>query len=82
MSKGQIVTVKLYGGQTAKRRVAAVKRDVVVVCAEEEYQEAIRDGREPNGLGFPKEDVIDSELNRKGASSELPAYHERSKAGD
>lgn len=58
MTKGQLVTVRLYGGGTAIRRVVAVKRDVIVICAEEEYEAAEREGREPNGLGFPPEDVI------------------------
>lgn len=58
MTKGQIVTVKLYGGETAKRRVVAVKENVVVICSEEEYQTAMRQGREPEGLGFPWSDVL------------------------
>jgi hypothetical protein len=60
VSKGQSVTVKLYGGKTAKRRVVAVKGDVIVICSEEEYQAAEREGRDPSGLGFPVQDVIDS----------------------
>ena len=60
MSKGQIVTVKLYGGATASRRVVAVKRDVVVICAEEEYVAAQREQREPEGLGFPVADVLEA----------------------
>jgi hypothetical protein len=62
MKKGQVVVVKLYGGKTALRRVVAVKRDVVVICAEEEYLAAEREGREPNGLGFPVADVKEEEL--------------------
>jgi hypothetical protein len=59
MTKGQVVTVKLYGGEKAQRRVVAVKEDVVVICAEEEYQTALRQGRSPEGLGFPWSDVLE-----------------------
>lgn len=59
MVKGQLVIVKLYGGETAQRRVIAVKEDVVVICAEEEYQTAQKEGRDPEGLGFPWIDVLE-----------------------
>jgi hypothetical protein len=51
----------LYGGDTAQRRVVAVKDEVVVICAEEEYVSAQREGREPSGLGFPRVDVIEAQ---------------------
>jgi hypothetical protein len=59
MVSGQLVTVKLYGGKVAQRRVVAVKEDIIVICAEQEYQAAEREGRLPTGLGFPKEDVLE-----------------------
>jgi hypothetical protein len=59
MVDGQLVTVKLYGGETAQRRVVEDKGSVVVICAEEEYVSAKREGREPIGLGFPREDVLE-----------------------
>jgi hypothetical protein len=58
MSKGQRVTVRLYGGETAIRRVVQDKHEVVVVCAEEEYMTAKAEGREPSGLGFPLVDIV------------------------
>jgi hypothetical protein len=61
MSKGELVTVRLYGGTTATRRVVAVKPKVVVICAEEEYQQAKSEGREPEGLGFPLADIVSEE---------------------
>jgi hypothetical protein len=66
---GQLVTVKLYGGKTAPRRLIAIKKNVVVVCSEEEYAAAKTEGREPEGLGFPAGDVIgleDRELAHAG----------------
>ena len=58
MTKGQVVTVRLYGGGTAERRVVSEKGRVVVICHEDEYLRAQREGREPSGAGFPREDVI------------------------
>lgn len=60
MHKGQSVTVRLYGGKTAVRRIVAVKRDVIVICSEEEYELAEYEQRDPEGLGFPPSDVIES----------------------
>jgi hypothetical protein len=79
---GQIVTVKLYGGKTAQRRVVAIKGDVIVVCAEQEFQAALRENRQPSGLGFPVEDVVNPEISKKGAASETPVEYHGSKAGD
>jgi len=59
MVNGQVVTVNLYGGDTAQRRVIADKGSVVVICTEEEYVAAKREGRETIGLGFPREDVFE-----------------------
>lgn len=59
MQTGQRVTVLLYGGGTADRRVICDKGKIVVICSEEEFQEAINQNREPQGLGFPREDVIE-----------------------
>jgi hypothetical protein len=60
MVDGQIVTVKMYGGETALRRVIADKGRVVVICTEEEYASAKREKREAMGLGFPREDVLEA----------------------
>ena len=60
MKSGQIVDVKLYGGAIVKRRVVADKGDVVVICSEYDYALAMEEGREPDGLGFPRECVVDS----------------------
>lgn len=83
MSKGQQVIVKLYGGKTATRRVVAVKRDVIVICSEQEYQMAEKEGREPSGLGFPREDVLELAASRKDPQSEAgqPSFR-GSQAGD
>lgn len=61
MVDGQVVIVKLYGGETAQRRVVADRGDVIAICAEEEYISAKREGREPKGLGFPRECVMEAD---------------------
>jgi hypothetical protein len=62
--EGKVVKVKLYGGEIAERRLIADKGDVVVICAEQEYLDAQNEGREPSGLGFPREDVLIDALER------------------
>ena len=48
----------------AQRVVADLGR-TVVVCNEKEYARAVAEGREPEGIGFPREAVVD--LRRKKA---------------
>ena len=62
MTKGQVVTALMYGGERADRRVVADKGNVVVICCEEEYQKAEIEGREPSGVGFPRVDVLESNV--------------------
>jgi hypothetical protein len=82
--KGQIVKALLFGGGEAPRRVVADKGDVIVLCSEAEYQFAITAKREPNGVGFPRVDVVETSqpARRKSVSSESHEEFERSKAGD
>ncbi len=60
MIVGERVSVKLYGGETAYRRILAIREKTIVVCAEEEYERAHLVGEMPSGLGFPKEDILES----------------------
>jgi len=83
--KGKVVTALLFGGSRAKRRVVADKGETVVVCAEEEYQLALREGREPSGIGFPRVDIVDAgdtKPMRKGPSAEDHRDEPKSRAGD
>ena len=59
MTRGQVDTALLYGGKDVLRRVVADKGDIVVICAEDEYQQAQREGRDPSGIGFPRADISD-----------------------
>ncbi len=62
MKRGDIVTAKLFGGSTADRRVIAIRPtrggdSTVVICHENEWQAALAEGREPEGIGFPAKDI-------------------------
>lgn len=57
MGIGDRVKVRAYGGEVLERRVVGVNKRVVYVSSEEEYQAALQEGREPNGVGFLKEAV-------------------------
>lgn len=61
MTKGQIVTALMFGGTEAQRRVVADKGDVIVICSEEEYKRSEQEGRDPQGVGFPRADVVEIE---------------------
>ena len=54
---GQVVRAKAYGGEILERRVVVDLGRTVVVCCESEYQKATAEGREPEGVGFPREDI-------------------------
>jgi hypothetical protein len=57
MDRGQVVEVTEYGGKKLIRRVIADRGGTVVVCNEAEYLAAIREKREPEGIGFPRKSV-------------------------
>lgn len=57
LERGQVVTAKAYGGERITRRVVRDLGRTVVICSEAEYQSATQEGREPDGVGFPRVDV-------------------------
>ena len=59
MQRGEKVQVTEYGGGKLVRRVVADLGRTVVVCNEKEYASATGEGREPEGIGFPREAVVD-----------------------
>jgi hypothetical protein len=58
MREGDLVRVKAYGGQELVRRLVAVRGNVYLICRDEEYEAAQRQGRQPVCVGFNKEDII------------------------
>ena len=57
MRLGEVVLVKVYGGETLERRVVADLGRVVEICNPQEYKKAVSEGRRPHGVGFPRRDV-------------------------
>ena len=57
MKAGDRVQVIEYGGRTLIRRVVVNRGESIVVCNEDEYNRAIEKGREPDGIGFPRQSV-------------------------
>lgn len=60
MQKGDLIRVRAFGGKELIRRLIEVKDSVVLICKEEEYLAAQKEGREPTCVGFHIEDVIES----------------------
>ena len=63
MEQGDFVRVTQYGGEKLTRRVVSDWGETVIVCNEKEYLAAHNDGREPQGVGFPREYV--EEIDRQ-----------------
>jgi hypothetical protein len=57
MLRGQLVTVVDAWGKRLKRKVVIASNQKVWVCKPEEFEEALRENREPCAIGFPREDV-------------------------
>ena len=49
---GDVVRLRAYGGEEIQRRVVEVTKDVILVCREDEYRRAQRQGRQPLSVGF------------------------------
>ena len=58
MREGDLVRVRAYGGEQVMRRLVAVRGDILLICRDEEYEAAQREGRQPLCIGFHKEDII------------------------
>jgi hypothetical protein len=55
--RGQQVKARAYDGEKLTRLVVADYGRSVVVCTKQEFEAAEREAREPEGVGFPKDDV-------------------------
>jgi hypothetical protein len=56
--RGQQVTVIEYGGQRLKRMVISDLGQRVIVCTADEFNRSKQEMREPEGVGFPRKDVL------------------------
>ena len=83
MQQPKFVTVLLYGGEKAVRRVLAESPNTVTVCSEEEFQRASAEDREPLSLAFPRAAVVgEAESLLKKSLGRQDLETRRSKAGD
>jgi len=64
MREGDLVRVKAYGGQELMRRLVEVRGDILLICRDEEYEAAQREGRQPVCVGFRKEDIIEMGVSK------------------
>ena len=60
MESGQWVRLRGYGGQTLERRLVQETEQHLIVCTTEEFEQAIKEGRPPVAVGFPKDCLIDA----------------------
>ena len=58
LQPGDVVRLRAYGGQEIERRVVEATKDVIMVCREDEYQRARKQGRQPLSVGFRKADLL------------------------
>lgn len=73
MERGDWVRVRAYGGEIITRRVVEVDGDIIVICRDDEYQAARREGREPVSVGFPRSAIVDGEGADGGDEAERGA---------
>ena len=55
---GDLIRLRAYGDKVIVRRVVHIEDGVVVICRDEEYQAAQREGRQPVAVGFHKKYVL------------------------
>lgn len=57
MERGELVRVRVYSGEVVPRRVWQDVGRGVLLCTEDGYERAIKTGREPVCVGFPRDDI-------------------------
>jgi hypothetical protein len=58
MTAGQMIEVKAYGDVILQRIVIKALTDTVIVCNPNEWEAAMREGRVPEGVGFPVSSIV------------------------
>lgn len=56
--EGQEVMVVAYGGERLRRRVVRDLGATIVICNEQEFHKSREENRAPEGVGFPRKDVL------------------------
>jgi len=57
MERGDLVKVRVYGGDVVVRRVWEDVGPGVLLCTDKAYERAAATGQEPVCVGFPREDI-------------------------
>ena len=58
LKPGDLVRLRAFGGKEIVRRFVGQQEGTALICSEEEYKVASREGRKPECVGFPLQDVI------------------------
>jgi hypothetical protein len=69
--RGDAIKLRAFGGKQIVRRFVESLGNSVLICTHEEYELALREGREPLCIGFSPEDIIESGVPR---SRTTPAF--------
>jgi hypothetical protein len=54
MKTGDLIEVQTFSEGVVRRRVVEIKGDTVYICLETEWEDASKQGREPECVGFNK----------------------------
>jgi hypothetical protein len=58
MEVGDRVRVRTVSGKVGVRVVVGFSEYGPILCSESEYEAATKEGREPEGLGWPEESIL------------------------
>lgn len=58
MKTGDLVKVKTFAEGVVERRIVEIMRNTVYICTENEWRNAVADGRQPSCAGFKREYVL------------------------
>jgi hypothetical protein len=59
LQRGQQVRVNAYGGKKPLVTVVEDRGDIILICKNGEFEEAIAENRAPVTIGLPKKDVLE-----------------------
>jgi len=52
MKRGDLVQAETFSQGVVVRRVVEILQHIVYICREDEWESALKEGREPEGAGF------------------------------
>lgn len=55
LKSGELIKVSDWEGKILERRVLSVRGNLVFVCTDQEFSDAMKEGREPTAVGWPIE---------------------------